>query len=126
MRKSDIICADNGQRSISNLDGRSLICPRNIKVFNSDRFLRVLDSNRTIRRPRGRSTPHDQHAGHGQRAEHVEQVAFFQHRPVAVYQVTDGSLGQLHMHLSRICDVQPTTGVRCTGRLSGRETGMLQ
>lgn len=77
-------------------------------------------------RPRGRSTPHHQHAGHGQRAEHVEQVAFFQHRPVAVYQVTDGSLGQLHMHLSRICDVQPTTGVRGTGRLSGRETGMLQ
>lgn len=77
-------------------------------------------------RPRGRSTPHDQHASHGQRAEDVKQVAFFQHRPVAVYQVTDGSLGQLYMHLSRICDVQPTTGVRCTGRLSGRETGMLQ
>lgn len=77
-------------------------------------------------RPRGRSTPHHQHAGHGQRAEDVEQVAFLEDRFVAVDEVPDGSLGQLHMHLSRICDVQPTTGVRCTGRLSGRETGMLQ
>ena len=77
-------------------------------------------------RPRGRSTPHHQHAGHGQRAEDVEQVAFLEDRFVAVDEVPDGSLGQLHMHLSRICDVQPTTGIRCTGRLSGRETGMLQ
>lgn len=77
-------------------------------------------------RPGGRRSPHDQHTGHGQRTEDVEQVALFQHRLVAVYQVTDSSLGQLHTDLSLICDVQPTTGVRCTGRLSGHETGIMQ
>ena len=65
---------------------------------------------------------HDQHAGHGQAAESVHQVALFEHRLVPVDEVPDGSLGQLHNSISRICDVRPTTGVRCTGRLSGRET----
>lgn len=31
-------------------------------------------------RSRGRRTAHDQHAGHGQRAEDVEQVAFLEDR----------------------------------------------
>ena len=65
---------------------------------------------------------HDQHAGHGQAAESVHQVALFEHRLVPVDQIPDGSLGKLHNSISRICDVRPTTGVRCTGRLSGRET----
>ena len=77
---------------------------------------------RSSSRPRGRRTTHDQHAGHGQRAEDVEQMALFQYRLVAVNEVPDSSLGQLHTDFSRICDVQPTAGVRCTGRLSGRET----
>ena len=65
---------------------------------------------------------HDQHAGHGQAAESVHQVALFEHRLVAVDEVPNSSLGKLHNSISRICDVRPTTGVRCTGRLSGRET----
>ena len=65
---------------------------------------------------------HDQHAGHSQAAESVHQVALFEHRLVPVDEVPDGSLGKLHNSISRICDVRPTTGVRCTGRLSGRET----
>ena len=77
---------------------------------------------RSIRRPRGRRAAHDQHAGHSQAAESVHQVALFEHRLVPVDEVPDGSLGKLHNSISRICDVRPTTGVRCTGRLSGRET----
>lgn len=73
-------------------------------------------------RPRGRRAAHDQHTGHSQAAESVHQVALFEHRLVPVDEVPDGSLGQLHNSISRICDVRPTTGVRCTGRLSGRET----
>ena len=65
---------------------------------------------------------HDQHTGHSQAAESVHQVALFEHRLVPVDQIPDGSLGKLHNSISRICDARPTTGVRCTGRLSGHET----
>ena len=86
-----------------------------LKFFRQAPFIASLSPGHT-------GAAHDQHAGHGQRAEDVEQVAFFEDRLVAVDEVPDGSLGQLHNSISRICDVQPTTGVRCTGRLSGRET----
>lgn len=36
--------------------------------------------------------PHDEHAGHGQAPEHVEQMTFFQYRLVAIDQITDSSL----------------------------------
>ncbi|WP_448338639.1 hypothetical protein AB9L11_07655 [Desulfovibrio piger] len=39
---------------------------------------------------------HDEHGGHGKGAEDVHQMAFFENRLVAVYQITDGTLGKLH------------------------------
>ena len=87
------------------------------------RFRRTVFQRHVIRSSHSHTgAAHDQHAGHSQAAESVHQVALFEHRLVPVDEIPDGSLGKLHNSISRICDVRPTTGVRCTGRLSGRET----
>ena len=52
-------------------------------------------------RPGNSRAAHHQHAGHGQRAEDVEQVAFLEDRFVAVDEVPDSSLGQLHTDFSQ-------------------------